>query len=69
MLQTDLDGLIRLKQSALKARPERIDKKQQSCQNLSEFSISTSSDRIDSEIISNFSFDACEISELRITSV
>ena len=65
MLQTDLDGLFRLKKSSFTNRSEKL----KSSQNLSEFSISTSSEKIDSEVISNFSFDACEISELRITSV
>jgi hypothetical protein len=70
ILQTDLDGLVSLKQSSFKKRFDRLNEKLKSREtNLSDPSFSISSDNNESDMISNFSFDACEISELRITSV
>ena len=66
ILQTDVDGLLKLKESACKKRAEKAYSKDS---NTSEKSESTLNDDCNSEIISNFSFDACEISELQITSV
>ena len=70
VLQTDIDGLYKLKESKAKKRLEKLNERLNNREsNKSDISFTTMGDDVNTDALSNVSFDACEISELQITSV